>query len=74
MTQSDWHLRQTPLWCHMLTRYLPAATVCSGLALHYRKGDRDATIVPDLFVALGAPPLRENRTSYKLWRTRCRTW
>ena len=67
MTQSLHHQRGTSQWCYLLTRHLPAATVASDLALHYRKDDQDATIVPDLFVALRAPPLRENRTSYKLW-------
>ena len=41
--------------------------MCSDLSLHYRKDDQGATIVPDLFVAQ-TPPLRENRTSYKLWQ------
>ena len=68
MTQSLHHQRDTAQWCYVLTRHLPAATVCADLSLHYRKGDQGATIVPDLFVALGAPPLRENRTSYKLWQ------
>ena len=68
MTQSLHHQRATAQWCYVLTRHLPAATVCADLSLHYRKGDQDATIVPDLFVALGTPPLRENRTSYKLWQ------
>ena len=65
--QEDWHKRQTSLWYHMLTRHLPAATVCSDLAIHYREGDRGAVIVPDLFVALRVPPLDEDRLSYKLW-------
>ena len=67
MTQSLHHQRDTSQWCYLLTRRLPDATVASDLALHYRKDDHDATIVPDLFVALRAPPLRENRTSYRLW-------
>ena len=40
--------------------------MCSDLAIRYREGDRDASVVPDLFVAW-TPPLAENRTSYKLW-------
>ena len=68
MTQSLHHQRDTAQWCYVLTRHLPAATVCADLSLHYRKGDQHATIVPDLFVALRAPPLKENRTSYKLWQ------
>ena len=66
MTQNVHHQRQTSIWCHMLALRLPAATVCSDLAIHYREGDRDASVVPDLFVAW-TPPLAENRTSYKLW-------
>ena len=68
MSQNDGHLSETTLWYHALKRRLPAATVCSDLTLHYREGDRTRMIVPDLFVALRAPPLRENRTSYKLWQ------
>ena len=66
MTQNVDHQRQTARWCYVLTRHLPAATVCSDLAIHYREGDRKASAVPDLFVAW-TPPLVENRTSYKLW-------
>ena len=40
--------------------------MCSNLFLHYRRGDRGATLVPDLFVTLRVPP-REDRLSYKLW-------
>ena len=68
MSQNDDHLSETTLWYHALKRRLPAATVCSDLTLHYREGDRTRMIVPDLFVALGVLPLRENRTSYKLWQ------
>ena len=68
MSQNDGHLSETTLWYHALKRRLPAATVCSDLTLHYREGDHNRMIVPDLFVALRAPPLRENRTSYKLWQ------
>ena len=66
MGQRDDHLRQTTLWYHALRRRLPTATVCSDLFLHYRQGDRNRALVPDLFVALRAPP-REGRLSYKLW-------
>ena len=66
MTQSDWHAYHTSLWYHALKLHLPAATVCMDLDVHYREGDRDASVVPDLFVAW-TPPLAENRTSYKLW-------
>ena len=66
MSQNDGHLRQTTLWYHALRRRLPTATVCSDLFLHYRQGDRNRALVPDLFVALRAPP-REGRLSYKLW-------
>ena len=61
------HLRQTAHWYQALARRLPAATVCADVTIHYRKGDRDRAIVPDLFVALRAPP-QEERTSYKLWQ------
>ena len=61
------HQRQTAHWREALELHLPAATVCSNLTVHYREGDRGAAIVPDLFVALRAPPLEE-RTSYKLWQ------
>ena len=66
MGQRNDHLRQTSLWYHALQRHLPTATVCSDLFLHYRRGDRNRMLVPDLFVALQAPP-REHRLSYKLW-------
>ena len=66
MAQRDDHLRQTSLWYHALRRRLPTATVCSDLFLHYRQGDRGATLAPDLFVALEAPP-QKDRPSYKLW-------
>ena len=66
MSQNVDHQGQTSIWCHMLRLHLPAATVCSDLAVHYREGDRKAPVVPDLFVAW-TPPLAENRTSYKLW-------
>ena len=66
MTQNLWHQRHTARWCYVLTRRLPAATVCSDLGVHYSKGDQGASVVPDLFVAW-TPPLVENRTSYKLW-------
>ena len=68
MSQNDDHLSETTLWYHALKRRLPMATVCSDLTLHYREGDRHRMIVPDLFVALRTPPLRGNRTSYKLWQ------
>ena len=67
MSQSFQHYRQTARWCEVLELRLPAATVCADLTIHYRKGDRDRAIVPDLFVALRAPP-REERASYKLWQ------
>ena len=66
MTQSDWHACQTARWREALALRLPAATVCMDLGVHYREGDRKASVVPDLFVAW-TPPLAENRTSYKLW-------
>ena len=66
MSQTDRHLSQTTLWYHALKRRLPNATVCSDLPLHYRRGDTDATLVPDLFVALRTPRL-EGRRFYKLW-------
>ena len=67
MGRSDRHMCETSLWYHALTVRLPAATVCSNLFLHYRKGDRGATLVPDLFVALGVPPI-EDRDNHKLWQ------
>ena len=66
MGQNDRHAYQTTLWYHALKRRLPAATVCTDLPVHYRDGDQEGTLVPDLFVALQAPPL-EDRTYYKLW-------
>ena len=66
MTQTDRHMGQTAFWRYVLKRRLPTATVCSDLAMHYRVGDQEGTLVPDLFVALRAPPLEE-RTYYKLW-------
>ena len=66
MSQNEWHAYHTSLWYQALKLHLPAATVCMDLGVHYREGDRDASVVPDLFVAW-TPPLSENRTSYKLW-------
>ena len=66
-SQEDWHQRQTSHWRAALALRLPTATVCSDLAVHYREGDRGATIVPDLFVALRVP-LDMKRLSYKLWQ------
>ena len=66
MGQNNHHLRQTSLWYHALTERLPAATVCSDLFLHYRKGDKKAVLAPDLFVTLRLAPIQD-RPSYKLW-------
>ena len=66
MTQTDRHAGQTAYWHHALKRRLPTATVCRDLAIHYREGDRNAAVVPDLFVALRAP--LEDQSHYKLWR------
>ena len=66
MSQNEWHAYHTSLWYQALKLHLPAATVCMDLGVHYSKGDCDASVVPDLFVAW-TPPLAENRTSYKLW-------
>ena len=67
MTYADRHSGQTAYWHYALKRRLPTATVCRDLAVHYREGDRNAAVVPDLFVALRAPPL-EDRSHYQLWR------
>ena len=67
MSQSLQHQSQTAHWRQALARRLPTATVCADVTIHYRKGDRDRAIVPDLFVALRAPP-RAERLSYKLWQ------
>ena len=66
MGQIDEHLRQTTFWYNALSRWLPTATVGSDMAMHYQRGDRGATIGPDLFVALKAPR-RKGRRNYKLW-------
>ena len=66
MGQNTKHLSETSLWFHELKERLPTATVCSDLPMHYRQGDKNASLVPDLFVALQAPP-QESRPSYKLW-------
>ena len=66
MSQNTKHLSETSLWFHELAERLPTATVCSDLPMHYRRGDKNASLVPDLFVALQAPP-QESRPSYKLW-------
>ena len=66
MGQTGRHLSQTSLWFHALKRRLPNASVCSDLPLHYQLGDTNKTLVPDLFVALRAPP-DDDRGSYKLW-------
>ena len=66
MGQIDEHLRQTTFWYNALSRWLPTATVGSDMAMHYQRGDRGATIGPDLFVALKAPR-RKGRRNYRLW-------
>ena len=67
MSQIDDHLKQTASWYFTLGRFLPNATVCSDLALHYDPNDTDKTLVPDLFVALQAPK-RSGRRRYDLWK------
>ena len=66
MSQNQDHQQQTAHWCDALKRHCPAATVGSDLPVHYKRGDRDKVLVPDLFVALRAPRLGD-RSSYKLW-------
>ena len=66
MSQNESHQKETAYWCDVLQRRFPEATVCSDLPVHYRPGDGNRAVVPDLLVALRAPPLG-NRTSYKLW-------
>ena len=66
MSQNEGHQNETAYWCGVLQRRFPEATVCSDLPVHYREGDGNRAVVPDLLVALRAPPLG-NRPSYKLW-------
>ena len=66
MSQNNKHFKQTTLWYHALTLHLPNATVGSDLTMPYREGDATRVLVPDLFVALRAPP-QEERRSYRLW-------
>ena len=66
MSQNENHQKETAYWCDVLQLRLPEATVCSDLPVHYRRGDGNRAIVPDLLVALRAPA-RGDRTSYKLW-------
>ena len=68
MSQINQHQTQTSQWCYVLKRRLPTATVCADLPLHYDETDVDKTLVPDLFVALGAPP-DEEREGYRLWES-----
>ena len=66
MSQHEKHQKETAYWCDVLERHLPDATVCSDLPMPYMRGDGNRTVVPDLLVALRAPPL-DDRTSYRLW-------
>ena len=66
MSQREKHQKETAYWCDVLERHLPGATVCSDLPMPYMRGDGNRTVVPDLLVALRAPPL-DDRTSYRLW-------
>ena len=66
MSQNENHQKETAYWCGVLQLRLPEATICSDLPVHYRRGDGNRAIVPDLLVALRAPA-RGDRTSYKLW-------
>ena len=66
MSQHEEHQKETAYWCDVLERHLPDATVCSDLPMPYMRGDGNRTVVPDLLVALRAPPLGD-RTSYRLW-------
>ena len=66
MSQNENHQKETSCWCDVLQRRFPSATVCSDLPMHYRRGDGNRAVVPDLLLALDAPALG-NRTSYKLW-------
>lgn len=43
----------------------PDTFVASDLLMHYRKGDRRASVAPDVFVAFGVG--NHERLSYKLW-------
>ena len=43
----------------------PGTFVASDLLMHYRQGDRRASVAPDVFVAFGAG--NHERLSYKLW-------
>ena len=43
----------------------PDTFVASDLLMHYRQGDRRASVAPDVFVAFGAGS--HERLSYKLW-------
>lgn len=43
----------------------PDTFVASDLLMHYRRGDRRASVAPDVFVAFGAGS--HERLSYKLW-------
>ena len=66
MSQHENHQKETSYWCDALQRHLPEAMVVSDLPMPYMRGDGNRTVVPDLLVALRAPPLG-NRTSYRLW-------
>ena len=66
MSQHENHQKETSYWCDVLQRRFPWATVCSDLPMHYRRGDGNRAVVPDLLLALRAPWLG-NRSSYKLW-------
>ena len=66
MSQRENHQKETSYWCDVLQRQFPWATVCSDLPMHYRRGDGNRAVVPDLLLALSAP-WRGDRSSYKLW-------
>ena len=67
MSQIHQHSTQTARWQYLLKQRLPTATVCMDLALHYKRGDTNKTLVPDLFVALGLPE-QPDREHYQLWK------
>ena len=66
MSQHENHQKETSYWCDALQRRFPWATVCSDLPMHYRRGDGNRAVVPDLLLALRAP-WPGGRSSYKLW-------
>ena len=69
LMETDPHARSIVAMRDQLETHFKArqdAYVAGSMALYYRRGDRTAVVVPDVFVVLGAAQ-KEARKSYLLW-------